>query len=139
MLFLSMTLFSQLKVSDTEKSENIGEFKSLGKTFAELNKHGDLAILTYRDEKFMQIDDYKSFSFDFSDLDTLYTLFSDFEDNVKGDSKTVDLPNGDKLVFNYKKTMGKMYAEVFHHSKAGTTGLLRWMTPKQVSKLFGKR
>ena len=137
-LFITSFSFSQMKVSNTDKGEQIGVFKSMGITYAELTKYDNLAMFTYRDEKFSKIDDYKTFSFSYSDLDSLYELFANFDNVKKGDSKTVDLDNGDRLVFEYKKTLGKMYAQVFHHDKNDVTGLIRYMTNKQIDKLFNK-
>jgi len=137
-LTLSLTAFGQIKISDTGKEEIIGEFKTLGKSYAEISKAGTIYFFKYRDEKFVQLDEYKMFHFDEKDSDAIYILFTDFSKVEKGDSKTVDLENGDKLIFDYKKMLGSMYAEVTHISKAGVVGKIRYLTEKQVKKLFGK-
>lgn len=137
-VFLSNVSFAQMKVYDTDKGEQIGVFKTMGTMYAELIKYDDVVVFTYRDEKFEKLDNYKKFSFYYSDIDTLYSLFIDFNNVKKGDSKTVELDNGDTLTFEYKKMLGKTYAKVFHHENSGVTGLLRYMTNKQIDRLFDK-
>lgn len=138
LLLVSLSAISQIKVEDTEKTEIIGEYKLLGTSYERISKLDGLYFLTYRDEKFTTVDNYKHFYFRESDLDTLYSLFSDFKDKKKGDSKTVTLEGGDTLIFNYNKMLGSMYAEVYHTDKNGTTGKLRWLNQKQLKQLFGK-
>ena len=134
----TLTVSAQMKVSDTPKSDIVGEFKQLGTSYAEITKSGNLCTFLYRDDKFEQIDNYKLFTFSAGDLDTLYKLFTDFEGIEKNAEKTVDLENGSKLIFTYKKTLGKMYAEVIHIDKASVAGKVRYMTEKQLKNLFGK-
>lgn len=138
LVFASLSVTSQIKVEDTEKFVVIGEYKLLGTSYEKLSKLDNVYVLTYRDEKFATMDNYKSFAFKESDLDILYALFSDFTDKKKGDSKKVTLETGDTLVFNYNKMLGSMYAEVYHTDKAGVTGKLRWLNQKQLKVLFGK-
>ena len=88
--------------------------------------------------KFTEIDSRKSFIFKTEDLDTLYKLYTDFEGIEKDSRKTVDLEDGSQLVFTYKKMMGKMYAELIHIDKYSVAGRVRYMTEKQLKKLFGK-
>jgi len=110
----------------------------MGKSYEKISKMDNVYIFAYRDEKFNTTDNYKKFAFRESDLETLYSLFSDFTDKKKGDSKTVTLETGDTLVFNYNKMLGSMYAEVYHTDEAGVTGKLRWLNQKQLKVLFGK-
>lgn len=135
---IPMAINAQMKVSDSEKPELIGEYKLLGKLYARIEKTGDKCSFEYRDNKFTQTDNYKYFYFKYSDIDILYNLFSNFEGVEKGQEKTVDLDNGDRLYFKYEKTLGKMYAEVIHIDKAGVGGAVRWLNEKQLKKLFGK-
>ena len=138
LLLVSISATSQIKVENTEKTELIGEVKQFGTSYEKITKSHNVCFLTYRDEKFATIDNYKHFSFSESDLDTIYSLFSDFTDKKKGDSKTVTLETGDVLLINYNMTMGTMYAEIFHTDTSGVTGKLRWLTQKQLKSLFGK-
>ena len=135
---LSLTSNAQVKVSETEKSEKIGEFKQMGTLYAEIEKTQDLYYLSYRDDKYTTRDEYKGFAFREQDLNVLYDLFTKFDGIEKGAEKVVDLETGGKLYFKYGKMMGQMYAEVIHEDKSGVTGKLRWMTEKQIKKLFGK-
>jgi hypothetical protein len=140
MLF-TMASFAQLKVTESKPGSEqvIGEYKLLGKMYAKLSKEGEYAVMLYRDEKFTQIDEYKHFIFKYADLDALYGLFTNFEGVEKGTTKEVEIEDGHKLIFTYGKTMGQMHAKVTHRSPAGTEGELRYLTPKQLKALFGKK
>mgnify|MGYP006178404877 CR=1 FL=1 len=138
LFFITLSSFAQLKVTETKKEEVVGEYNLLGTSYAKIAKDGEYCFFTYRDEKFAQIDNYKSFYFKITDLDSLYDLLTNFTNIEKGSKKTVELENGDKLDIEYKKTMGTMFAEVYHISKSGVIGKLRYLTPKQLKKLFGK-
>ncbi|MBF01309.1 hypothetical protein [Flavobacterium coralii] len=137
-LFVSTLSFAQLKVSEVKESELIGEYKLLGKSYAKLEKESTLCFMTYRDERFESIDDYKMFVFKASDIDALYDLLTNFEGIEKGTKKRVELESGDVLSLEYKKMLGKMYVEIIHIDKAGVMGMMRWLTPKQFKELFGK-
>ena len=136
LLMITSAVKSQIKVEDTEKFQVVGEYKLLGKSYEKISKLDGVYVFAYRVEKFTTTDNYKSFAFRDSDLETLYSLFSDFTDKKKDDSKTVTLETGDTLVFNYNKTLGSMYAEVYHTDKAGVTGKLRWLNQKQIKLLI---
>ena len=139
-LFIATASFAQLKVTDVKDTGVlIGEFKQMGKSYAKLQKESGLCILTYRDEKFEAIDNYKLFIFKEADLDAVYNLFANFEGIEKGQQKKVELENGHVLDITYGKTLGKMYAEVYHTDKAGIMGKMRWMNEKQLKQLFGKK
>lgn len=137
-LFIAVSSFAQLKVSNVEEMEVIGEYKLLGKSYAKISKGNKLCFLTYRDEKFESIDNYKTFAFRYEDLDALYDLFTNFEGIEKGDEKKVELEDGDVLNIRYKKSLGIMYFTVFHTDRAGVIGMMRSLTPKQIKGLFGK-
>lgn len=135
---ISLISNAQIKVTENTKPEKIGEYKQMGTLYVSIEKSGTTCTLTYRDDKFTMSDEYKSFDFPYSDLDTMYSLFTNFEGIEKGTEKTVSLEDGGKVYFKYEKMMGKMYAEVIHVDKALVGGKLRWMTEKQIKKLFGK-
>lgn len=129
----------QMTVKGVAEPEPIGEYSAMGTTFAQMEKLNGVVTLTYRDAKFTKMNNYKSFDFLESDLDMLYNLFTDFEGKSKGDKLQVNTEDGGKLQFEYKKMLGKWYAEVLHEDAAGNVGLLGYMTNKQLDKLFGKR
>ncbi len=138
LMTLSLTATAQMKVSDTPKADKIGEYKLLGTTYAEINKTNNTCEFTYKDEKFIKIDSYKSFYFSYNDLDTLYDMFTNFEGIEKNAEKMVELEDGGRLYFTYKKQFGKMFADVIHIDKAEVGGKIRYMTEKQLKQLFGK-
>lgn len=134
MLLLASMAFGQIKVTEN-KYDLIGEYKLLGTSYARLMKQDSICVLVYRDEQYTRFDDYKHFVFGQKDLDSIYALFTDF--NSVG-SKTVELENGDQLIFEYKKMLSRLYAEVTHIAKSGIVGKLRYLTISQTKKLFGK-
>ena len=99
MLLLSSLAFGQIKVTEN-KYDLIGEYKLLGTSYARLMKQDSLCVFVYRDEQYTRFDDYKHFVFDQKDLNNIYALFTDFS---SVGSKTVELENGDQLIFEYKK------------------------------------
>lgn len=129
---------AQMKVSETTKPETIGEYKLFGQSYAEISKINETCAFTYRDEKFTRLDSYKTFYFTYEDLDLLYGMFTNFEGIEKDAEKKVELEDGGRLYFTYKKMLGKMYADVVHIDKAGIAGKIRYLTEKQLKKLFGK-
>ncbi len=137
-LLLGFIGFGQMKVSEGTKAEIIGQVKPMGIFTAELSKTNDIYILAYRDPAYQQIDVIKSFGFKVIDLDTMYSLLSDFTNVKEGDVKNVDLEDGGHLNIEYKKAFGKMYASTMHTDRAGVSALLPYLTNKQLSKLFGK-
>lgn len=138
MVISSITTTAQMKVSETPKADKIGEFKQLGNSYAEITKIGNTCQFMYKDVKFTKVDSYKSFYFSYNDLDTLYSMFTNFEGIEKNAEKMVELEDGGKLYFTYKKQLGQMYADVVHIDKAGVGGKLMYMTEKQLKRLFGK-
>jgi hypothetical protein len=138
LLLFSVATFSQMKVSDSPKSEVIGTYKAMGTTFVELTKKDGFCFFSYKDAKFAQLSEYKTFLFRESDLDVLYGLLTDFTGIEKGQEKTVDLEDGEKLQITYKKSMGIMFADVWHVSKAGVAGHVYYMNQNQLKKVFGK-
>lgn len=140
-MFTATISFAQLKVSEVkdDPSQKIGEFKQLGKVYATLSREAGHCFLTYRDDNFATIDNYKTFTFKESDLDALYELFGKFDGIEKGTEKRVELELGHVLNITYGKMLGKMYAEINHTDRAGVTGKMRWMNDKQLKQLFGKK
>lgn len=130
--------FSQIKVTDLPKKVVVGQSKQMGILFAELTKTGEEYLFLYRDQKFIDITDYKGFNFKEADLETMFKLFTEVGDAKVGDEKKVDLDGGEYLFIEYKKAAGKIYPEIMHVNKAGVFGQLPWMTKKQWNKLFGK-
>jgi hypothetical protein len=138
LMALSFSAVAQMKVSDTPKSEKIVEYKTMGTSFAEISKIGNTYAFTYRDAKFTKVDSYKTFYFSVNDIDVLYGMFTNFEGIEKNTEKTVELEDGSKLFFTYKKMLGTMYADVIHIDKAGVGGKINYMNERQLRKLFGK-
>lgn len=140
LIFCSAIAFAQIKITDGKDIEDstIGEYKTFGTLQVGLTKIGDKVKLTYRDAYVTVTDSYKSFTFSYDDLETIYTLFSDFSKVKKGDEKIVELEDGHTLYFRYGKTLGKMHVTVFDEF-ADIIGKVPYMNKKQTEKVFGKR
>jgi hypothetical protein len=126
---------SQVKVSDTKVPELIGEIRLMGKLNISLTKDNGICELTYIDEKFTQITNYKSFLFRESDIETIYNLLT--SEQEKGTKKTIELEDGGHLDIEFNKSMGSKYITIYHIDKAGVIGMCR-MNLKQINKVFGK-
>ena len=126
---------SQVKVSDTKVPELIGEIRLMGKLNISLTKDNGICELTYIDEKFTQITNYKSFLFRESDIETIYNLLT--SEQEKGTKKTIELEDGGHLDIEFNKSMGSKYITMYHIDKAGVIGMCR-MNLKQINKVFGK-
>jgi|GEM_PF-1756204 len=128
-------VYSQIKIYDT--IELIGKTEDNKGLVAELRKNNESITFTYRVlgcEKYATR--FKIFVFRESDLYTMYSLFLT-DEKQNGDSKMVELENGDFLIFEYRKSLGIKYIKVFHQSN-GTREILPEMTNRQIRKLFGK-
>lgn len=137
-LFVSIFSFSQMKVTELDKAEEISSFKQLGVKYIIMKDFDDQVMFAFKDENYKQLSEYKSFLFDKDDWDDMFDLF--YGTNSKdGDSKRVELPSGDILIFDYKKYFKKVYSEVTHISKNGISGSIKSMRPNQVKKLFDKK
>ncbi|GAA4059240.1 hypothetical protein [Flavobacterium chungnamense] len=137
LLFLAIVTncLSQVKVSDTKVPELIGEIRLMGKLNISLTKDNGICELTYIDEKFTQITNYKSFLFRESDIETIYNLLT--SEQEKGTKKTIELEDGGRLDIEFNKSMGSKYITIYHIDKAGVIGMCR-MNLKQINKVFGK-
>lgn len=129
---------AQMKVKDVETHELIGEYKHQGVVYAKIENVDGLARFTYRDQGYASIDVYNKFYLGMEDLDTLHSLFYDMSDKSEGDKMVAEMMSGDRLIFTYKKVMGKLYASVVHDGRDGVTRGLTDITRKKINKLFGK-
>jgi len=134
-LIFATTLYSQIKTYDT--GELIGKIQDTEGLVAELRKKEELLTFMYRDVKYQDFIRYKIFVFKESDLDVIYDLFVNSERREKDESITVELETGDLLIFEYKRSLGIRYTEIFHQSN-GVRELLPHITNRQTRKLFGK-
>jgi hypothetical protein len=134
---LSAVSYSQIKVTDSPKTEVIGQNKQMGVMMAELSISGDHANFVYRDLNFKELVEYKNFHFKTSDLDFMYNLLT-ANGAKQGEEKTVELDNGNKLFITYKKSGKNIYAYATHVSITGVSAILPYFTNKQWNKIFGK-
>lgn len=134
-IFTSAVSYSQMKVSSTE---TIGKVSDFGGFIASTEKTDDIVKFYYQDAEYTNQKNVKNFSFKASDIDTLYKLLTDFTGVTKGQTKTVELENGDRIKIEYAKQMGVMFAKVLHTDKNGIEGSVRYLTSNQLKKLFGK-
>lgn len=133
---MSMNSFGQIKVSK-DKTEEVGKVGALGTVWIKCSKSGNGYIFTYRDTKFKQLTEYKSFSF--LDVDN---AFDDFYSAIMHVLETkeelrIEIPDG--IIFLQPLTaMGSTNVSIGHFNSAGVLGTSQYLTKKQVNKLFGK-
>ena len=120
---------AQMSVSNTVGPEIIGTYKMGGIVYAEIQREGENVVMIYKDIKYQYLNKYRSFVFPFSELETMYGLFS----QKQGEDKTVDLADGSKITFNYKGN----HVEI-RHFDGNDIGLLPYFSKKKLEGLFGR-
>lgn len=141
-LFLTVTFTNaQLKEIKTPERVEIGKIAPLGQLHILCEKVGNDYVFTYRDANYMQIDDFKGFSFNGEEtFDALYQKIHDGFKNVPKEPIMLELDN-EYLWLDYTKVMGAVSFR-FKHSvtnDGSVIGYSVWMTRKKVERLFGKR
>jgi len=134
-LIIATPIYSQIKIYNT--GDLIGNVEEIGVLKVELREKNEIVTFLYRVLKYEDFRSYKFFVFKKSDLDAIYDLFVNSQESKKNDSITVELETGDLLIFEYRKSFGIKYIEVFHQSN-GVREILPSMTTRQIRKLFGK-
>jgi hypothetical protein len=133
-VLLSIPTFSQIKKLK-DNSELIGKVQHIS-----CEKNDTIYTITYADHKFTQISDFKSFSLSEQDFNDLFQIIiQGFIDNPKEEIK-LETPN-DILFLKFTKTMGIVSLRITHfvNKNSEIAGLTRYLTKKQVLKLFGKK
>lgn len=140
-LFIIAVSNAQIKVSTVEKPTEIGKVGAgMGIWFGKLEKYPDgNFILSYKDFKFQEIEEWKSFSLNANDLDDLYNLIIENFEKMPSEDIKVELAN-DILFINYKKSFGISVVTIYHavNKNSNVMGVSQSFTKKQISKLFGK-
>jgi hypothetical protein len=139
---LTITLcHSQMKVSTVEKPIEIGKVGAgFGILFAKLEKYQDgNFVLSYKDFKFQQIEEWKSFVLSSEDVEPFYNLLIENFEKMPKDDIRVELPK-DLIDVNYKKSFGISVVTLYHfpNKNPEVIGLSQSFTKKQIMKLFGK-
>ena len=125
--------FSQIKILNSD-SEVIGKVQ-----FISCSKNNNTFTFTYNDHKFTQIDEYKSFSLSENDFNELFNIITQGFLNYPKEEVKLELPN-DILFLKFTKSMGIISLQITHfvNKNPELVGLTRYLTEKQVLKLFGK-
>ena len=132
LLFSITNVVAQLKVTDTNKPETIGMYKMGGVEYVEIKKDGDNAFFVYKDITYQHLNLYKTFLIPYNDLNIIYELFANVDGFKKGESKTVELNDTEKLVFEYQNNKPTVY-----HYTGNDIGMFAFMSSKKLDKLFG--
>jgi len=139
-LFVTSLASAQLKTSEVKEPTVLGKVSPLGKTSAAIFDYGDYYQLSYRDAKFVQIDEEDEIIIQKSELEDIYALIvKNFEEKKSGEVK-VELKEG-VLYLKFAKGLGMISLEI-GSSKTPTSaaaGYSQALTKKQVDKLFGKK
>lgn len=140
-LFSSIS-FAQIKTVEASNSELIGKVLNFGNVLIQCEKIEDKYTFAYQDAKFVQVIDYKSFSFEDTDnaFDNLYNEIMKGFINPPKDNILVELPKG-FIWLSYTKAMGVVNFRFAHSETKGgeVVGFSSWLTKKRVMKLFGKK
>lgn len=141
LLFYSVS-FGQIKEVKTEPTELIGKIGAIGETWIKIEKSGNVYIFTYKDMKYQQLSEFKSFSFEDIDnaYDNLYNTIVKGLKEVPQEPIMLEIPDG-FLWLEFGKTLGQPFV-TFSHSigKSGNViGKSTWMNKKKLDKLFGKK
>ncbi len=137
-LFIApLSVIAQIKVSDPISTEKIGEAKVSGFKFMECYKRDSVYVFRYKDMRYTQIDEWKSFAF--IDMDDAFNGFYNIVVSVldTGEGVDIEVPNG-KVSVSPKKVFGKTRVEFLHTNDAGVTGITNNFNRKQIDTLFGK-
>ncbi|MEJ5105501.1 hypothetical protein [Chryseobacterium sp. MYb328] len=143
-IFLSIFCFSQLKVVDDKgpKMIEVGKVGPMGTTNISMLKSEDDKIycFEYQDMKFTQINTWKKFCFinENDDINNLYNLIIDgFEKNINNEVKLESQLH--YITLRFEKQLGVMNFDFAAKDKStGIVGYSRYLSKKQVNKLFGK-
>lgn len=144
LFFLSIHNISlaQIKVIEkkSEPCKDVGKVKALFTPIIEMKKCGEEYQVLFKDIKFQQIEEWKSFSFKDVDnaYDNLYKMIIDGFDNPPEESIMLELPH-EYVWLNYTKNLGVTSFQFgVSVSKSSVIGFSPYMTRRQVDKLFGK-
>lgn len=136
LLFMSFG-FSQIKISESSKSEEIGKVQ-----FINLTKVEKIYIFAYKDIKFMQVNEVKSFAFENlnNDIDSLYNMIMSGFENMPAEDIKLELPN-DIVWLHFEKNLGVVSFQFIHevNKNSKVVGYSRYLNKNQVMKLFGKK
>lgn len=134
-IFLGVNLFGQIKVIETPTTETIGKLQGI-----KIEKTGNIYYITYDNLKYLNITDIKSFSFEDVDnaFENLYQMIIKGFDEVPEKDIMIDLPN-DIIWLHFEKNMGIVSFQFYQNvNKTDVVAYSRYLTKKQVQKLFGK-
>lgn len=135
--FMLSVLFvnGQITIIDTPESVKIGEVPGI-----KITKQKNTYTITYENIKYQQITDFKSFSFVDTDnaFDNLYQMIiNGFNETPKSDIM-LELPN-DIVWLHFEKLLGVVSFQFSQSvNKTDVFAFSRYLTKKQVQKLFGK-
>lgn len=140
--FISFNSYSQLEVVETPETIEIGKIGApLMPYDIKCEKTGDTYYFTYKDTKFKQLNEYKTFEVvGKKDFESLYNIITKNMEAQPDEDVMVKLDKG-FLFLEYKKSFGAEYVNITHelYGSGEVFGTVRWLTQKQIDRLFGKR
>jgi hypothetical protein len=139
---MSLNGFSQLNVVPVEKAIEIGKIAPMGMFIISMEKTKDTYTVTYRDYKFIQITEIKSFSFkdENNAFEDLYAMIIKGFDTMPEEDTMLEL-GGKHVWLHYEKSMGFPVFRFAHavDANANVIGFSQLLSKKQVIKLFSKK
>lgn len=134
-VLLSSFAFSQFK-EVKRNCQEIGKNGNFAITLQTLEKCNDVYLLTYKDIKFQNRNEYKTIAF--NDAESLFdVVVKNFKDMPKEDV-IIEFEDG-IITLAFSKQLGINNVKIHHTDLAGITGFTGWITEKQFHKLFGKK
>ena len=137
-LLITNISFAQI-YNVTEKSNTIGKIAPMGKLVISLEKHGNDYVFTYRDAKFMHLDNFKTFTYEGGNVN-LFTLYATILDGIEyqpEENKVIKLSKG-ILILKFGKAMGVKNVEIGYslEENSNVVGFSRALTKTDIQKLF---
>ncbi len=128
-------MFSQKNIDFTENAVLIGEIKNFS-----CHHNGTLYFFNYDNKNVKNAEESRMFNLFEKEFDHLYSVIERGFNNVPVGPMNVET-SCDILVLNYQKTQNVVYLQMLHMigKNISTVGSTRWMSKKEVAKLFGKK
>ena len=133
-LLLAFSISANAQITKIE-NENFEEVYSFQK-YISILQSGDTYMVQYKDMKYTQIADYKSFIF--KDVDNAFDYLKEslYKCIQSGEEIKLELPN-DVVILTPGSSFGQNYVEIYHRPKgADVVGKSMWLTEKRLDKLF---
>ncbi len=140
LFLLSISMLGQINVIKTEPLVEIGKVGAFGSNDVSIRKDesSKTYFFSYKDITYKQLTNLESFSFvdEKNAFDNLYNMIIKGFDDMPESDIVLELPRT-IVSLHFTKAMGIVNFQ-FIQNKNGVMSISRYLTKKQVNKLFGK-